>query len=116
MRDQSRPTAAAQQWGYDDAQVPLELDLPWTFACTRDPDRWTTTADEGAKALCRACPRRWPCAKEACNTPGAEGVWAGIRIPEAGRARQFALKQLRSLAESNGFPVRKMSEESADVA
>lgn len=116
MRDQSRPTAAAQQWGYDDAQVPLELDLPWTFACTRDPDRWTTTADEGAKALCRACPRRWPCAQDACKTPGAEGVWAGIRIPETGRARQFALKQLRSLAESNGFPVRKMSEEGADVA
>jgi WhiB family redox-sensing transcriptional regulator len=89
---------------------------PLTFACTRDPDRWTTAPDEGAKALCRTCPRRWLCAQEACTTPGAEGVWAGIRIPEAGRARQFALKQLRSLAEHNGFPVRRTPQESADVA
>jgi len=74
--------------------------------CARDPDRWTTTADEGAKALCRACPLRWRCAQEACATPGAEGVWAGIHIPESGRARRFALKQLRSLAELNGYPVR----------
>jgi WhiB family redox-sensing transcriptional regulator len=73
--------------------------------CTRDPDRWTTVTDEGAKALCRACPRRWRCAQEACQTPGAEGVWAGILIPEGGRGRGFALKQLRSLAELNGFPV-----------
>jgi WhiB family transcriptional regulator, redox-sensing transcriptional regulator len=75
-------------------------------ACTRDPDRWTQTADEGAKAICRACPRRWRCAQEACETPAAEGIWAGILIPEAGRGRQFALRQLRSLAERNGFPVR----------
>jgi WhiB family transcriptional regulator, redox-sensing transcriptional regulator len=75
--------------------------------CARDPDRWTTVADEGAKALCRACPRRWQCAQDACETPGAEGVWAGVLIPRAGRGRRFALKQLRSLAEHNGFPVRK---------
>lgn len=75
--------------------------------CARDPDRWTTVADEGAKELCRACPRRWRCAQEACETPGAEGLWAGILIPQAGRGRRFALKQLRSLAELNGFPVRK---------
>jgi WhiB family transcriptional regulator, redox-sensing transcriptional regulator len=75
--------------------------------CARDPDRWTTVADEGAKALCRACPRRWECAQEACETPGAEGIWAGVLIPAAGRGRRFALKQLRSLAERNGFPVRK---------
>jgi WhiB family transcriptional regulator, redox-sensing transcriptional regulator len=81
------------------------------FACEREPDRWTTIADEGAKALCRACPRRWLCAQEACKTPGAEGVWAGILIPEAGRGRRFALKQLRSLAEKNGFPVRSAQEE-----
>jgi WhiB family redox-sensing transcriptional regulator len=31
-------------------------------ACTKDPDRWTTTPDAEAKALCRACPRRWRCA------------------------------------------------------
>ena len=64
-------------------------------------------ADEGAKELCRACPRRWRCAQEACETPGAEGVWAGIQIPQAGRGRRFALKQLLSLAELNGFPIRK---------
>ncbi|MGV0646133.1 WhiB family transcriptional regulator [Mycolicibacterium sp. XJ879] len=75
-------------------------------ACTRDPDRWTMSADEGAKAICRACPRRWRCAQEACETPAAEGIWAGILIPESGRARRFALRQLRSLAELNGFPVR----------
>ena len=74
--------------------------------CTRDPDRWTMTADEGAKAICRACPRRWRCAQEACETPAAEGLWAGIVIPAAGRGRQFALRQLRSLAERDGFPVR----------
>jgi WhiB family redox-sensing transcriptional regulator len=75
--------------------------------CTRDPDRWTTVADEGAKELCRACPRRWRCAQEACETPGAEGLWAGILIPQTGRGRRFALKQLRSLAELNGFPIRE---------
>jgi WhiB family redox-sensing transcriptional regulator len=81
------------------------IDLSLTFACASDPDRWTTAADEGAKALCRECPRRWLCAREACTTPGAEGVWAGIAIPEAGRRRRFALEQLRSLAEHHGFPV-----------
>ncbi|WP_082684043.1 MULTISPECIES: WhiB family transcriptional regulator [unclassified Mycobacterium] len=77
-------------------------------ACIQDPDRWAVVADEGAKELCRACPRRWLCAQEACQTPGAVGVWAGIFIPDEGRARQFALRQLRSLAERNGFTVRKV--------
>lgn len=77
-------------------------------ACTRDPDRWALKADEGAKELCRACPRRWLCAQEACRTPGAEGMWAGIFIPKSGRARQFALRQLRSLAERHGASVRKV--------
>jgi WhiB family redox-sensing transcriptional regulator len=77
-----------------------------TVACARDPERWTTSADEGAKALCRACPRRWPCAQQACATPGAEGVWAGILIPAGGRGRQFALGQLRSLAEHHGLTAR----------
>jgi WhiB family redox-sensing transcriptional regulator len=95
-----RPVASASQ---RDAGGTAVLDV----VCTRDPDRWTTVADEGAKALCRECPRRWRCAQEACETPGAEGLWAGIVIPHTGRARQFALKQLRSLAERNGFPVRK---------
>ena len=35
--------------------------------CTRDPERWTTTADDEAKALCRSCPRRWLCARDACE-------------------------------------------------
>ena len=30
-------------------------------ACIRDPERWTTRADEEAKAICRECPRRWLC-------------------------------------------------------
>ena len=36
---------------------------------------------------------------------GAQGLWAGIHIPEGGRGRTFALKQLRSLAERGGYPV-----------
>jgi len=104
VQDDRRPNAAASCSGVL-ALFPV-LDEAPLGACTRDPDRWTTTADEGAKAICRACPRRWRCAQEACETPGAEGIWAGIRIPEAGRARQFALRQLRSLAELNGFSVR----------
>ncbi|KAA1250500.1 transcriptional regulator [Mycobacterium simiae] len=75
--------------------------------CTQDPDRWTTTPDDEAKTLCRACPRRWACARDAVESPGAEGLWAGVVIPEAGRARAFALGQLRSLAERNGFPARE---------
>jgi WhiB family redox-sensing transcriptional regulator len=35
-------------------------------------------------------------------------------IPEAGRGRRFVLKQLRSLAEHNGFPVRKAQEETTE--
>lgn len=76
-------------------------------ACTKDPERWTTMPDDEAKAICRACPRRWLCAREACESPKAEGLWAGIVIPESGRGRTFALRQLRTLAERNGFPVRE---------
>jgi WhiB family redox-sensing transcriptional regulator len=102
LQDHRRPSAGTP----GGEVVALILDSAPLGACTRDPDRWTMTADEGAKAICRACPRRWRCAQEACETPGAEGIWAGIRIPEAGRARQFALRQLRSLAELNGLSVR----------
>ena len=87
---------------------PMALDETPLGACTQDPDRWAVTADEGAKELCRVCPRRWLCAQEACRTPGAEGLWAGIVIPRTGRARQFALRQLRSLAERHGAPIRKV--------
>jgi WhiB family redox-sensing transcriptional regulator len=75
-------------------------------ACTRDPERWTTIPDDEAKTICRSCPRRWLCAREACELPGVEGLWAGVVVPETGRARTFALRQLRSLAERNGYPVR----------
>ncbi|ORB65498.1 transcription factor WhiB [Mycolicibacterium tusciae] len=107
MHVQTRSSAVAQLRAVNAPQAPAILDDSAMAPCTQDPDRWTTTADEGAKALCRACPLRWRCAREACSTRGAEGVWAGILIPEAGRARRFALKQLRSLAEQNGYPVRK---------
>lgn len=76
-------------------------------ACVQDPDRWMTGTDDATKTICRACPRRWLCARDACETPGAEGMWAGIVIPEAGRGRTFALRQLRSLAERGGYPVRE---------
>lgn len=42
--------------------------------CTQDPDRWTTTPDDEAKTLCRACPRRWLCARDAVESAGAEGL------------------------------------------
>lgn len=76
-------------------------------ACIQDPDRWMTATDAQTKAVCRACPRRWLCAKEAYEMPGAQGLWAGIHIPEAGRGRTFALKQLKSLAERGGHPVHR---------
>ena len=57
--------------------------------------------------MCRACPRRWLCARDAVESPGAEGLWAGVVIPEAGRGRTFALRQLRDLAERNGYPARE---------
>jgi WhiB family redox-sensing transcriptional regulator len=106
VNDYTRPTATPVLRDLS-GSVSTVIDESLRAACTRDPDRWTTTADEGAKALCRGCPLRWQCAQAACRTPGAEGVWAGIMIPESGRARRFALRQLRSLAEQNGYPVRK---------
>jgi WhiB family redox-sensing transcriptional regulator len=74
--------------------------------CTRDPERWTSVADDEAKTICRMCPRRWACAREAVELPRAEGLWAGVVIPEAGRGRGHALRQLRDLAERNGYQVR----------
>ena len=52
-----------------------------------------------AKALCRACPRRWDCAREACELPGVQGIWAGVFVPESGRTRTTALRQMQSLAD-----------------
>jgi WhiB family redox-sensing transcriptional regulator len=79
-----------------------------TTPCASDPDRWADGGDDPQlKALCRACPRRWACAKEAVETPGAVGMWSGVDIPEAGRGRTFALRQLRSLAAHGGYPIRE---------
>lgn len=74
--------------------------------CLADPDRWAAGGDDPElKALCRGCPRRWLCAKEATQTPGAEGLWAAVNIPAEGRRRKFALRQLRSLAAHGGYDV-----------
>jgi WhiB family redox-sensing transcriptional regulator len=74
--------------------------------CVADPDRWIEGEDDPElKALCRGCPRRWLCAKEALETPGAVGMWSGVYIPSEGRARRFAMRQLRSLATHGGYDV-----------
>ncbi len=85
----------------------VTLDIPPTptmTPCAADPDRWTADGDDPAlKALCRGCPRRWRCANEAVHTPGIEGMVAGVYIPKCGRARDFALRQLQSLAAFGGY-------------
>lgn len=86
------------------AALHLELSVG---PCAQDPDRWMEATDDATKAICRGCPRRWLCAREACEMSGATGMWAGIVVPESGRGRTFALRQLRSLAERGGYPVRK---------
>jgi WhiB family redox-sensing transcriptional regulator len=69
-----------------------------------DPDRWDVGGDDPElKALCRACPRRWRCAKEALHTPGVEGMVAGIHVVKDGRGRAFAMRQLQSLAAYGGY-------------
>jgi len=85
---------------------PVGLDGLPVGECTKDPERWTTAADDEAKGICRMCPRRWACAREAVELPKAEGLWAGIVVPETGRGRGHALRQLRELAERHGYPVR----------
>jgi hypothetical protein len=60
-------------------------------ACVADPDRWMTAIDDQAKAVCRDCPRRWLCAREACEMPRAEGDVGWRRHPRSGaRARSRA--------------------------
>lgn len=72
--------------------------------CAVDPDRWVDCADDPAlKGLCRGCPRRWLCAKQALRTPGIVGMVAGVRVPKEGRPRTFALRQLQSLAAHAGY-------------
>jgi WhiB family transcriptional regulator, redox-sensing transcriptional regulator len=82
--------------------MPVALAQPRTLTdppCFADADRWFDGGDDPElKALCRACPRRWLCAEDALATPGAQGMWSGVYIPEHGRRRTFALRQLRSLA------------------
>ena len=70
-------------------------------ACAGDPDRWAlaTGPDPEAIALCRACPLRWQCARDARDVPGLRGIWAGVFVAESGRPRTFALRQLQSLAD-----------------
>jgi WhiB family redox-sensing transcriptional regulator len=71
--------------------------------CRFDPERWAVGGDDPElRVLCRACPRRWLCAKEAVETPSAEGMWSGVNIP-TGRGRKHALRQLRTLASYGGY-------------
>lgn len=90
--------------------MPVMLANPRTLTsppCRNDPDGWLDRGnDPELKALCRACPRRWVCAKEAVETPGAEGLWSGVNIPESGRGRAFAMRQLRFLASYGGQRLR----------
>jgi WhiB family transcriptional regulator, redox-sensing transcriptional regulator len=87
--------------------VTVTLDKPPTLTispCIADPERWSTGGDDPAlKALCRGCPRRWLCAKEALDTPGIEGMVAAVHVPTEGRGRKFALRQLQSLAAHAGY-------------
>ena len=73
--------------------------------CLSDPDLWTESdADNPSlKSLCRGCPRRFLCAKEALKTPFIEGMVAGVHVPKEGRARHLALRQLQSLAAYGGY-------------
>ena len=86
--------------------VMLNRAAPMRPPCLTDPDRWAIGGEDAElKTLCRACPRRWLCAKEALETPGAEGMWSAVHIPKDGRGRTFALRQLRSLAAHGGYRV-----------
>ncbi|EFD75574.1 LOW QUALITY PROTEIN: transcriptional regulatory protein, partial [Mycobacterium tuberculosis GM 1503] len=89
-------------WRNVDMTVTALYEVP-LGVCTQDPDRWTTTPDDEAKTLCRACPRRWLCARDAVESAGAERAvgrgrnsrirpGAGIRVGPAaipGRAQRL---------------------------
>ena len=94
----TNPTVDGPPWG--------SMRSPTATPCVQDPDRWIECGDDPAlKALCRACPRRWLCAKEALHTPGIEGMVAGIYVPSdpLSRAHTFAMRQLQSLAAHAGY-------------
>ena len=80
--------------------VPLQMP-----PCIADPDRRFSAGDDAeVKALCRGCPRRRRCATEAISTPGISGEVAGVQVPEAGRPRAFALRQMQAVAALAGQP------------
>lgn len=85
--------------------VALEPVAELKSPCASDPDRWVDSGDDPElKALCRGCPRRFLCAKEALDTPFIEGMVAGVYIlANSTRERQFALRQLQSLAAHGGY-------------
>ena len=70
----------------------------------QDPERWTLQIDEGRKPLCRQCPRRWQCARDACESPGAGGL-GRHRDPGVGAPAHFRAAPVAGLAERNGYPV-----------
>jgi WhiB family transcriptional regulator, redox-sensing transcriptional regulator len=75
-----------------------------TSPCVADPDLWATGGDDPQlKTLCRGCPRRFQCAKDALDTPGIEGMIAAVYVPKEGRGRTNALRQLQSLAAYAGL-------------
>ena len=86
----------------------VTLDRPSTQTlspCMDDPDRWADASvdDADLRTLCRGCPRRFLCAKDALNPPGIEGVVSAVFVPKEGRGRTFALRQLQSLAAYAGL-------------
>jgi WhiB family transcriptional regulator, redox-sensing transcriptional regulator len=87
--------------------VTLDMSVTHTTTpCATNPDRWADGGDDPAlKALCRSCPRRWLCAKEALHTPAVEGMIAGVHVPKEGRTRAFALRPLQSLAAQARDPL-----------
>ena len=85
--------------------VMLDRPATQTFSpCLADPDRWSDGGEDSElKVLCRGCPRRFQCAKDALDTPGIQGTVAAVYVPQEGRGRTFALRQLQSLAAYAGL-------------
>ena len=64
--------------------VTLKMPVTHTMTpCVTNPNRWADGGNDPAlKALCRRCPRRWLCAKEALHTPAVQGMIAGVHVPD----------------------------------